>query len=60
MAKYKNTLAEGLASSITKENIPSKKFTLRISPKQNKNLERLAREAGKTKAELLRKLLDNI
>lgn len=60
VAQYKNTLDRDLATSITKENIPSLKFTLRISPKQNKKLERLARETGKTKAEHLRELLDKI
>ena len=46
------------ASEINEENLPSIKFTLRITPKQNKNLDRLARERGKTKAELIREILE--
>lgn len=42
------------------DNEPSIKFTLRITPRQDKNLERMARERGKTKAELIRELLDRL
>lgn len=39
---------------------PSIKFTLRITPRQDKRLEQLAREKGTTKAELIREFLQKI
>lgn len=58
-AKYdQNVARQSLA--INEEDIPTIKFTLRITPKENKLLERLARTRGQTKAEILRELLDKI
>jgi len=59
MAKYQNLTAQ-LAKAVKEEDIPSVKFTLRITPKENQNLERIGRERGKTKAEILRAFLDQI
>lgn len=59
LEKYKQSAESDLAS-LNQEDIPSIKFTLRITPRQNKNLDKLARERGKTKAEILRELLGNI
>ena len=42
------------------DNIPSVKFTLRITPAEDKKLDALARARGKTKAELIREFLDRI
>ncbi|OGE79051.1 MAG: hypothetical protein A2751_01165 [Candidatus Doudnabacteria bacterium RIFCSPHIGHO2_01_FULL_46_14] len=42
------------------DNEPSIKFTLRITPREDKRLEELARNRGITKAELIRELLDKI
>lgn len=59
MQRYQRSqqLAE---TDISEEDLPSVKFTLRISPRENKNLERLARERAKTKAEVMRELLDRL
>ncbi len=57
MKKYEQT-AEADLRNLNEEDIPSIKFTLRITPKQNKNIDRLARERGKTKAELIREILE--
>lgn len=40
------------------ENIPTVRFTLRITPKQNDTLDRLAKEKATDKASLIRSLLD--
>lgn len=45
-------------SHSNKEKIPSMKFTLRISPRQLKTLEQNVNNKSKTKAELIRDLLD--
>jgi hypothetical protein len=58
MAKYTN-LVEGMGRH-KQEDVPDIKFTLRITDKENKALERLSREKGKTKAEAMRDLLDTL
>lgn len=57
--KYQQTLQKDL-TSLNTEDIPSIKFTLRITPKQDRNLSRLGREKGMTKAELIRDRLDGL
>lgn len=42
------------------ENIPNLKFTLRITAKENKRLENIAKERNKTKAEVIRELIDKM
>ena len=59
MEKYQQGLKKELAN-LNLEDIPAIKFTLRITPKENKTLERLMREQGKTKAEIIRELLDKL
>lgn len=54
-AKY-NNLTSRLISS--EDDAPSIKFTLRVTPKENAKLERLAREKKRTKAEIIRDFLD--
>lgn len=58
MAKYNNLLHD--ISHAAPDSVPDIKFTLRITSKQNKALDRLAKERGKTKAELMRDLLDTL
>ncbi|MEK7583247.1 MAG: GAF domain-containing protein, partial [Patescibacteria group bacterium] len=57
MQKYKKDSA---TDSLTKPetNTPSVKFTLRITPNQLKNLERVSKAQQKNKADLIRDLLD--
>lgn len=56
-AKYdQNVARQSLAINV--EDVPTIKFTLRITPKENELLEKLAREQGQTKAEIIRGLLD--
>lgn len=46
------------AQTIQQDQVPSVKFTLRLTPQQIKKLDSLASERSKTKAELIRELLD--
>ncbi len=55
--KYKNSLAGELAGR-NDQHIPSVKFTLRITPQEDKKLAELARQRGKTKAEIIREVID--
>jgi len=57
MAKYQNLTKRFLASE---EDAPSVKFTLRITPKENEKLEKLARDKKRTKAEIIRDFLDEV
>ena len=57
MTKYRHD-AEAEFLGRNEENMPSVKFTLRITPKEDKKLEQAARERGSTKAEVIRDLLD--
>ena len=57
METYKRDLAK-LETAPSEEDIPSIKFTLRITPKENKRLEEMASENKKTKAEVIRDLID--
>lgn len=57
MQRYEHLAKENF---VEKENIPSVKFTLRITPKEDKKLEQAARQQGRTKAEIIRELLDRI
>lgn len=54
-AKYNNLTSRFLSSE---DDVPSVKFTLRVTPKENEKLERLAREKKRTKAEIIRDFLD--
>ena len=56
MQSYRKNLHTQEAT-VDEANMPSVKFTLRISPNQDKKLDSLANEHGITKAEILRDLL---
>ena len=55
MARFQN-LSSGFVSSA--EDKPSVKFTLRVTRKENAKLEKLAKERKRTKAEVIRELLE--
>ena len=57
MGAYKKK-AESEGANISEENIPSIKFTLRISPRQYKKLNNLVDIKKKTKAEVIREIID--
>jgi len=58
MAKYKKSVEQNSLSTLDQD-IPNLKFTLRLSSRQSDVLKRLARERGKTQAEVIREWLDN-
>jgi len=57
MDNYRRDLAK-LTSREEDQDIPSLKFTLRITPRQNTTLEKLSKQQNRTKAEILRDLID--
>lgn len=57
MAKYQNLSGRFIR---TEDDAPSVKFTLRITPKENENLEKLSRDKKRTKAEIIRDFLDQV
>lgn len=58
--KYRRIVDRELKSRSEAEDQPSMRFTLRISPKQDRLLEKAAREKGKTKTEIIRDLIDKL
>lgn len=58
MEKYKRDVAM-LEADTDKDEVPSIKFTLRITPNENRKLEEMASSKKKTKAEIIRDLIDN-
>lgn len=55
--RYKRSIAKTFEKT-HEENIPTVRFTLRITPKQNSVLNRLAKESSGDKASLIRSLID--
>jgi len=60
IGKYKHALHQELVQTPDKDDIPSLKFTVRLSPKQNKLLDQASRQKKITKADLLRGLIDKM
>lgn len=57
--RYKRSVAKTFPKD-HRENVPTIRFTLRITPKQNKILEQIAKEKGTDKASLIRTFIDKV
>lgn len=57
--RYRRDLAK-VPDNAHEENIPTIRFTLRITPKQNALIERKAKDESADKASLIRSLIDNL
>ena len=58
-AKYEKSMKRSALNTLEKDTIPNIKFTLRLTLRQRENLERLAKEQGKTQSDIIRQWLDN-
>lgn len=56
--RYKRSIAKTFEKT-HEENIPTVRFTLRITPKQNRVLDQMAKEKSTDKASFIRTLIDN-